>query len=433
VYLLAKYNTQTDFYFPMVKRGVVDLAVSADWTPATGDTKVSKDGGAVANSTNNPAIASGTSWKLTLTASELSAKWVTVQIVDSATKAVEDQFLTVLTYGNASAFFIAPDYQDATAFGLSRLDAAITSRMATFTLPTNFSALAIDGSGRVTVGSIVNGAIAAATFAANALGAVWDELRSAHTTASTFGQGAASVQGNVTGSVGSVTGSVGSVTGAVGSVTGAVGSVTGNVGGSVGSVASAGISATSFAAGAIDSSAFAQSAADKIWSSATRTLTSFGTLASDVWAVGTRTLTSFGTLVASIWSEPMAGYTTTGSAGKDLATASAAVGADPATIAAAVWDINMAAHTTGGTTGAKLNSLSGAAGGGSTTVTLSTSPITDGAELWVTADGNPASSRIAQCTTGSDGTCKVNLDPGTYYLCGQHGGFGSGGCIAFTV
>jgi hypothetical protein len=121
MFLLAKYNTQTDFYFPMVKRGVVDLSVTADWTPATGDTKVSKDGGAVANTTNNPAIASGTSWKLTLTASELSAKWITVQIVDAATKAVEDQFLTILTYGNASAFFIAPDFQDAVRFGLTAL------------------------------------------------------------------------------------------------------------------------------------------------------------------------------------------------------------------------------------------------------------------------------------------------------------------------
>jgi hypothetical protein len=37
---------------------------------------------------------------------------------------------------------------------------------------------------------------------------VWDELRSGHTTNGTFGQGVASVQGNVTGSVGSVTAGV---------------------------------------------------------------------------------------------------------------------------------------------------------------------------------------------------------------------------------
>lgn len=64
------------------------------------------------------------------------------------------------------------------------------------------------------------------TAAGNA-DAVWDEARAGHVTAGTFGQGSASVQGNVTGSVGSVTGAVGSVTGNVG----------GNVVGSVGSLA----------------------------------------------------------------------------------------------------------------------------------------------------------------------------------------------------
>lgn len=70
--------------------------------------------------------------------------------------------------------------------------------------------------------------------------AVWDEARADHTTSGTFGQGAASVQGNVTGSVASVSGAVGSVTGNVGgNVAGSVGSVTGNVGGNVtGSVGS---------------------------------------------------------------------------------------------------------------------------------------------------------------------------------------------------
>jgi hypothetical protein len=42
--------------------------------------------------------------------------------------------------------------------------------------------------------------------------AVWDELRTGHTTGGSFGEGVASVQGNVTGSVASVTGSVNSVT-----------------------------------------------------------------------------------------------------------------------------------------------------------------------------------------------------------------------------
>jgi hypothetical protein len=87
-----------------------------------------------------------------------------------------------------------------------------------------------------------------APSAATIADAVWDEARSGHVAAGSFGEGIASVQGNVTGSVASVTGNVGgNVTGSVASVTGNVGgnvagsvaSVTGNVGGNVtGSVAS---------------------------------------------------------------------------------------------------------------------------------------------------------------------------------------------------
>lgn len=127
MYLWAKYGTQTDIRFAMVKRGVVDLAVSADWTPATGDTKASKDGGSVANTTNNPAAVAGTgsvSWKLTLTATELQAAEVNVQIVDSATKAVEDQFLTIYTHGHASAK-IQADLSDLVRLGLTALPNAV--------------------------------------------------------------------------------------------------------------------------------------------------------------------------------------------------------------------------------------------------------------------------------------------------------------------
>lgn len=106
MYLLAKYGTQTAFTFPIAKAGSRDFAATGDWTPATGDTKVSKDGGNVANSTNNPSAIAGTGsvdWTLTLTATELTAAVIDVQIVDSATKAVDDQFLKIYTYGNASA------------------------------------------------------------------------------------------------------------------------------------------------------------------------------------------------------------------------------------------------------------------------------------------------------------------------------------------
>ena len=51
-----------------------------------------------------------------------------------------------------------------------------------------------------------------APTAADVADAVWDEARSGHTAAGSFGQGVAGVLGNVTGSVASVTGAVGSVT-----------------------------------------------------------------------------------------------------------------------------------------------------------------------------------------------------------------------------
>lgn len=98
-----KYNTSVDVYFRMIKRGAVDFAVSGDWTPASGDVKVSIDGAAQANTTNLPSNITGALWRLTLTAAETVGKIVCVSIIDSATKAVEDQALDFYTYGNASA------------------------------------------------------------------------------------------------------------------------------------------------------------------------------------------------------------------------------------------------------------------------------------------------------------------------------------------
>ena len=93
-------GVQTTIYFTMVDAGTLNLAVTGDWTPATGDTKISKDGGNVANSTNNPAVVGGTGavmWSLVLTATEMDADEIDIQIVDSATKAVEDNVIVVTT------------------------------------------------------------------------------------------------------------------------------------------------------------------------------------------------------------------------------------------------------------------------------------------------------------------------------------------------
>jgi len=70
---------------------------------------------------------------------------------------------------------------------------------------------------------------------------------------------------------------------------------------------------------------FAQAAADKVWLSAARTLTSFGTLVADVasavWSAGSRTLTSFGTLIADIWTNATRTLTSFGTLVDEIETA----------------------------------------------------------------------------------------------------------------
>lgn len=103
---LSKYGVARVIEIPIIKRGVVDFAVGADWTAAAGDVKIIKDGGAATNVTNLPAaIASGNGavWSFSLTATEMQAARVVVTVVDASTKAVEDQSFIIETYGHASA------------------------------------------------------------------------------------------------------------------------------------------------------------------------------------------------------------------------------------------------------------------------------------------------------------------------------------------
>lgn len=119
-----KYNVADHLYIPMIKRGVVDFAVGADWTPAAGDVKYSKDGASPTNAGTLPsAVTSGNGafWDFTFTGGELSAKKIQVTVVDSATKAVEDQMFDIFTYGNASAQYVGIDLADSVRLGLTAL------------------------------------------------------------------------------------------------------------------------------------------------------------------------------------------------------------------------------------------------------------------------------------------------------------------------
>jgi len=118
-----KYGVAVHIYKPLIKRGVVDFAVGADWTPAAGDVKISIDGGAPANVTNLPsAITMGNTamWDFSLTSGELTGKKIRITVADAATKAVEDQFFEIDTYGHASAQKVV-DFTDGVRMALSCL------------------------------------------------------------------------------------------------------------------------------------------------------------------------------------------------------------------------------------------------------------------------------------------------------------------------
>lgn len=160
-----------------------------------------------------------------------------IDIPDAAFTSVVNKDKTVVVISGAANMapvtleytLVAYDPNNGTSLGLSNIDTNIGSRMATFTLPSNFNLLSINGSGQVVASSVI---------------------------------------GNVAGSVGSVTGNVGgNVVGSVASVTG---NVVGNVQGSVNSVttgvtlAASSIGTGTFASGAINAAALATDAAQEI-------------------------------------------------------------------------------------------------------------------------------------------------------------------------
>lgn len=122
-----KYATATHVYMPIGKRGVVDFAVGADWTPAANDVKISIDGGAAVNVTNLPtaiAMGNGAQWDFSLTAAELTGKKITIMISDAATKAIEDDSILIETYGHPSAEYAAD-------FSLANLPANVMQLLGT--------------------------------------------------------------------------------------------------------------------------------------------------------------------------------------------------------------------------------------------------------------------------------------------------------------
>jgi len=273
--ILRKYATGAgaDVHIPIIKRAVVDFAVGADWTPATGDVKITIDGGATANIATLPVVlAMGNSalWKFVFSNAELTGKKIVVTVADSATKAVEDQCIMIETHGHASAQYV-PDF---------------TVALAT---PTNITAGVI-----TTVTNLTN---------APTTGDLTATMKTSVTTAATA---STPVAASVTGAVGSVTGNVGgNVTGTVASVVGAVGSVVGHTpqtGDSFDRIGAAGAGLTAVVWNAAWDAEVQSEVADAL---------------GVFW-------TSPAALVDLVWDEPTSGHATAGTVGKALTDAGSA-------------------------------------------------------------------------------------------------------------
>lgn len=85
----GRYGVALTFEAPVVKAATDGFAASADWTPAAGDVKISKDAGNVANITTLPSAVGGAGsvlWTWPLSATEMEAGRITIQVVDAALK-----------------------------------------------------------------------------------------------------------------------------------------------------------------------------------------------------------------------------------------------------------------------------------------------------------------------------------------------------------
>lgn len=99
-----KYGTATVVRIPLLQVGTTDQALTANWTPAAGDVKISKDGGTTANIGTLPTfVAMGSLagyWVFTIASGEATCASAIVTIADAN---LEDDAFVIETYGNASA------------------------------------------------------------------------------------------------------------------------------------------------------------------------------------------------------------------------------------------------------------------------------------------------------------------------------------------
>lgn len=98
------YGLATTIRVPVPKALTDDFALSGDWTPATGDVKIIKDAGSIANVGTLPTLHSNSAfWTYTFSATEMEASIIEVQTCDDfgnspRTQAVKDNAFVIRTY-----------------------------------------------------------------------------------------------------------------------------------------------------------------------------------------------------------------------------------------------------------------------------------------------------------------------------------------------
>jgi hypothetical protein len=221
-----KKNEASELAFPMV-----ETASPEDFLPGltvTGSS-ASKDGAAawstmaaLTNSITEIDAALGTGiYEVTLTAAELNHDFIMVFF--QVTGAVgQDTAFFIKTYANdvddavtvaaggipVGGFAAGAITAAAVAVGAIDSDAFVADAIDAAAIDTGAIVAATFFAGAIDAAAIDTGAIDADALASDAVDEivdqVWDELRAGHVIADSFGQGVASVQGNVTGSVASV-------------------------------------------------------------------------------------------------------------------------------------------------------------------------------------------------------------------------------------
>lgn len=291
-----KKNTAYTFYLSLISQANTKLA-QANPTLAAGDVKVATDDGVPANLGTLPVVDADFTKrvKVALSSAEMNGDNVTVIFSDAAGAEWCDLTVNIQTAARQIDDLAFPVVSgrgvDVDATGGVEITpnqavnaaqwagaATATDDVALATAPTNFAALAITAAGLVDITQAAADKVwASATRTLTAFStalalAVWDVLETAIAVASSIGL---KVKTNLDATVSSRAPEAGGNVAAIKAKTDQL----------VFTIANK-VDASIQAAGD-----FAQAAADKVWASATRTLTSFGTLVADIWANATRTLT----------------------------------------------------------------------------------------------------------------------------------------------